>query len=341
MPSRRQVRAARRTRSRPPGRRTARRAAAARRGSQRRSRRRTRAAPRGPARPPRPGRGPCPAAGGRAPHVGVGRRARARGARRCGRRAVGGDDHLEQLARVVERERVVELALDHVLLVVGGDDQADAGRLAAGVGRGTAAASRAAQRAQQQRIAGMRVGDQRRASPRSDLRAPSRAASSSPGRGLGQLGRAAPTSRGRRRALCGFGQAPGGPARPRAARAARRRAPASPGGTNRAAPCSAADLGGSRPSSLSTSGVPKASAVSARPDCSVSRYGSATRRRARSRPGPPRRARNAAPSGPDRRFPARRAAAQGVDRHARHPTISRTVSAGVAANASISVSTPL
>ena len=38
--------------------------------------------------------------------------------------AVGGDDHLEPLARVVERERVRDLRLDHRLLVVRGDDQA-------------------------------------------------------------------------------------------------------------------------------------------------------------------------------------------------------------------------
>ena len=38
-------------------------------------------------------------------------------------RAVGGDDHLQELARVVERERVADLRLDHLLLVVRGDDQ--------------------------------------------------------------------------------------------------------------------------------------------------------------------------------------------------------------------------
>ena len=40
--------------------------------------------------------------------------------------AVGGDDHLEQLARVVERERVRDLGRDHLLLVEGRDDQRDA-----------------------------------------------------------------------------------------------------------------------------------------------------------------------------------------------------------------------
>ena len=39
--------------------------------------------------------------------------------------AVGGDDQLEPLARVVERQRVGDLGRDHLLLVVGGDDQRD------------------------------------------------------------------------------------------------------------------------------------------------------------------------------------------------------------------------
>ena len=51
------------------------------------------------------------------------------GARRPGaldgrvRGAVGGDDQLQPLPRVVERQRVGDLGRDHVLLVVGGDHQ--------------------------------------------------------------------------------------------------------------------------------------------------------------------------------------------------------------------------
>ena len=41
--------------------------------------------------------------------------------------AVGGDDQLEPLARVVEGEGVGDLGGDHLLLVIGGDDQGDAG----------------------------------------------------------------------------------------------------------------------------------------------------------------------------------------------------------------------
>ena len=55
--------------------------------------------------------------------------------------AVGGDDQLEPLARVVERERVGDLGRDHVLLVEGGDDQRDARRLGAADG-GPAGAGR-------------------------------------------------------------------------------------------------------------------------------------------------------------------------------------------------------
>jgi hypothetical protein len=46
--------------------------------------------------------------------------------------AVGGDDQLEALARVVEREDVGDLGGDHALLVVGGDDQRHARQLAQG-----------------------------------------------------------------------------------------------------------------------------------------------------------------------------------------------------------------
>ena len=42
--------------------------------------------------------------------------------------AVGGDDDPQPLARVVEGERVGDLGGDHLLLVVGGDDQGDGGR---------------------------------------------------------------------------------------------------------------------------------------------------------------------------------------------------------------------
>jgi hypothetical protein len=59
--------------------------------------------------------------------------------------AVGGDDHLEQIARIVERERVGDLRRDHLLLVVGGNDQGDAGQSVQGgrrhPGRGSEAGS--------------------------------------------------------------------------------------------------------------------------------------------------------------------------------------------------------
>ncbi len=41
-------------------------------------------------------------------------------------RGVRGDEDAQAIARVVERERVLELALDHVVLVVGGDHERDA-----------------------------------------------------------------------------------------------------------------------------------------------------------------------------------------------------------------------
>ena len=49
-------------------------------------------------------------------------------------RRVGGDDDLQAIRRVVERQQVVEPPLDHGLLVVGGDDDADR-RLGARIGR--------------------------------------------------------------------------------------------------------------------------------------------------------------------------------------------------------------
>ena len=48
------------------------------------------------------------------------------------RAAVAGDDQLEQLARIVERERVLDLRRDHLLLVVRGDDQRDSAGSEAG-----------------------------------------------------------------------------------------------------------------------------------------------------------------------------------------------------------------
>ena len=62
--------------------------------------------------------------------------------------AVAGDDHLEQLARVVERERVLHALSDHLLLVVRGDDQREgrAGRLAPAGERARSAARGAAAR---------------------------------------------------------------------------------------------------------------------------------------------------------------------------------------------------
>ena len=50
----------------------------------------------------------------------------ARAPRRRVGRAVAGDDDLEPLTRVVERQRVGDLGGDHVLLGVGGDDERDA-----------------------------------------------------------------------------------------------------------------------------------------------------------------------------------------------------------------------
>ena len=43
-------------------------------------------------------------------------------------RTVRGHDDLQALARVVEREQILETTADHVLLVVRGDDQRDGGR---------------------------------------------------------------------------------------------------------------------------------------------------------------------------------------------------------------------
>ena len=58
--------------------------------------------------------------------------------------AVAGDDHLEQLSRIVLRERVGHLRPDHRLLVVRGDDQRQRG---SGAGAGAAGAPRTARRA--------------------------------------------------------------------------------------------------------------------------------------------------------------------------------------------------
>ena len=84
--------------------------------------------------------------------------------------AVGGDDQLQPLARVVERERVGDLGGDHLLLVVGGDDQGDPRRLARqrpGAERRPAGAG--ATRAQQhQRVAEVGVDDQGGAEPEED-----------------------------------------------------------------------------------------------------------------------------------------------------------------------------
>ena len=84
----------------------------------RRSRRSSRAR-RGPARRP------CRRAGSGEPDAAVALGdARDDVVGRVGRR-VGGDDDLDLLLGVVEREQVLEPALDHVLLVVGGDDHGD------------------------------------------------------------------------------------------------------------------------------------------------------------------------------------------------------------------------
>ena len=83
-------------------------------------------------------------------------------------RGVGGDDQLELLRRIVEREQVLEPPLDHALLVVGGDDHGDR-RLARGVLRHTALAH-PGKRAGRERIADVRPGERAERAPEERLR---------------------------------------------------------------------------------------------------------------------------------------------------------------------------
>jgi hypothetical protein len=94
------------------------------------------------------------------------------------RRAVARDDHLQAVGRVVERARVGDLAGDHLLLAVGGDDERDGRQLARArplAVRRTGARRRrgrgpqhAREQREQQPVAGLRVEDQGRAGPEDD-----------------------------------------------------------------------------------------------------------------------------------------------------------------------------
>ena len=96
----------------------------------------------GPAPPP------CRRAGSRAAAPAARAPRPPRRARSCVGRRVRGDDDLELLGRVVEREQVLEPPLDHRLLVVGGDDHGHrrlgASSFRTGRGRSRAASSAAA-----------------------------------------------------------------------------------------------------------------------------------------------------------------------------------------------------
>ena len=89
------------------------------------------------------------------------------------RAAIAGDDQLQQLARIVERERVLDLCADHRLLVVSGDDQRQGGERP-GRRRPPSRSTRAGHK--QARDHGKRDGvaelgphDQRRGQPEEDL----------------------------------------------------------------------------------------------------------------------------------------------------------------------------
>ena len=84
-------------------------------------------------------------------------------------RGVGGDDDLQPVGGIVEREQVLEPALDHGLLVVGRDDHAH-GRLGRQGSFATRRSRTRAERAGGQRVADVRPRERRRATPR---RAPS------------------------------------------------------------------------------------------------------------------------------------------------------------------------
>src|SRR5581483_6969149 len=187
-------------------------------------------------------------------------------------RPVRRDHDLQPLARVVLRERVANLAVDHVLLVVRGDDQRDPrqGPPARGLGPGTA---RSRERPEDQWVAEVGVGEQSHRDPEDDgddRPAPSSeysaivwAATRSHEYGPAAAAAAAAASRSR---------SPGS-----ASSADRRSASASgsPGGTSAPAPVSATSA--KPPTSLITIGLPNASAAYRTPDCSASRCGSTTR----------------------------------------------------------------
>ena len=95
--------------------------------------------------------------------VGAGR---ARGLRRPVGRAVAGDDDLELVARVVERERVGDLGGDDVALGVGGDDQRDGRERRRRRRRAASAGGRCgAARASASAVAHLRPGQQARRDP--------------------------------------------------------------------------------------------------------------------------------------------------------------------------------
>ncbi len=177
--------------------------------------------------------------------------------------AVGGDHDPQQLGRVVQGQRVRDLALDHPLLVVGGDDQVDLDGLDVRrpSAKGVAGVEQRRQRPQDQGVADVRVDDQRHREPEDDFE-----------RHWQELSKQAPVQRCRvaadpipRVAALRGGSAPrprgarARPDRPAARRRAEARAAGSSGGTVRAAPWAATS--GKPPTALSTSGRPKASAV--------------------------------------------------------------------------------
>jgi hypothetical protein len=88
--------------------------------------------------------------------------------RRAVRRAVAGHDHLEALARIVERAQVGDLGGDHGRLLVGGDDQGDMGRLG-GLGRRAPAPAQPPDPGEEQAISDLRVDEQPGAGPEGDL----------------------------------------------------------------------------------------------------------------------------------------------------------------------------
>ena len=81
-------------------------------------------------------------------------------------RRVGRDDDLHQLPRVVQRQRVVQLALDHRLLVVGGDQERHR-RQDVRSGNGTRPHAR--EQGDEQRVADVRPDDRPEAHPEHDL----------------------------------------------------------------------------------------------------------------------------------------------------------------------------